>query len=35
VRWGVANNIVTAWIITIPASCLIAALAYTVVGVFG
>jgi PiT family inorganic phosphate transporter len=28
VRWGVAGNIVTAWIVTIPASALIAALAY-------
>ena len=28
VRWGVAREIVTAWIITIPASALIAALFY-------
>jgi PiT family inorganic phosphate transporter len=28
VRWGVAGNIVWAWIFTIPASALIAALAY-------
>ena len=28
VRWGVANNIVVAWIITIPASAGIAALFY-------
>jgi len=35
VRWAVANNIVMAWIITIPASGLIAALAYALVGVFG
>ncbi len=35
VRWAVANNIVMAWIITIPASSLIAALAYALVGVFG
>jgi PiT family inorganic phosphate transporter len=28
VRWGVAGNIVMAWIVTIPASALIAALAY-------
>jgi PiT family inorganic phosphate transporter len=28
VRWGVAGNIVTAWIVTIPASALTAALAY-------
>jgi len=31
VRWGVARNIVTAWILTIPASGLLAALAYLVV----
>jgi len=34
VRWNVANNIVIAWIITIPASGLIAAFAYAVVGLF-
>lgn len=28
VRWGVARNIVIAWIITIPASALIAAVSY-------
>ena len=28
VRWGVAGNIVMAWVITIPAAALIAALAY-------
>ena len=28
VRWGVAGNIITAWIITIPAAGLVAALAY-------
>ncbi|MEV8634423.1 inorganic phosphate transporter [Streptosporangium sp. NPDC051023] len=28
VRWGVAGNIVTAWILTIPAAALVAALAY-------
>ena len=33
VRWSVANNIVIAWIITIPASAFMAALAYAVVGV--
>jgi inorganic phosphate transporter, PiT family len=32
VRWRVANNIVVAWIITIPASAFIAALAYALVG---
>jgi PiT family inorganic phosphate transporter len=35
VRWSVANNIVVAWIITIPASAFIAALAYAMVGIFG
>src|SRR5712672_97297 len=34
VRWHVANNIVMAWIITIPASGLMAALAYACVGLF-
>jgi inorganic phosphate transporter, PiT family len=29
VRWGVAGNIVWAWVFTIPASALVAALAYT------
>ncbi len=28
VRWGIAGNIVIAWVITLPASALIAALAY-------
>jgi PiT family inorganic phosphate transporter len=35
VRWKVANNIVLAWIITIPASALIAAMAYWAAGLFG
>jgi inorganic phosphate transporter, PiT family len=30
VRWGVAGNIVTAWILTIPASAAVAAVAYAV-----
>jgi inorganic phosphate transporter, PiT family len=34
VRWSVANNIVVAWIVTIPASAFIAALAYAAVGLF-
>ena len=33
VRWGVAGNIVVAWVITIPASAAIAALTYAVVRV--
>jgi PiT family inorganic phosphate transporter len=35
VRWNVANGIILAWIITIPASGLIAAIAYACVGLFG
>jgi PiT family inorganic phosphate transporter len=31
VRWGVAGNIVTAWILTLPASALVAAAAYLLV----
>ncbi len=34
VRWSVANNIVVAWIITIPATAVIAALFYWLSGVF-
>ena len=34
VRWNVANNIVVAWIITIPASAFIAAVVYAAVGLF-
>jgi PiT family inorganic phosphate transporter len=34
VRWGVAGNIVIAWILTIPASALVAAIAYVVVSPF-
>jgi PiT family inorganic phosphate transporter len=30
VRWGVAGNIIWAWIFTIPASALVAAIAYWV-----
>lgn len=35
VRWGVAGNILIAWIITIPASGLIAAATYYLMGWFG
>ncbi len=35
VRWGVANNIVIAWVVTIPASAVIAASAYWLSGWFG
>jgi PiT family inorganic phosphate transporter len=34
VRWGVAGNIVIAWLVTIPASAAIAALAWWIGGVF-
>jgi inorganic phosphate transporter, PiT family len=34
VRWGVAGNIVVAWIVTIPAAGLVAALAYGLIHVF-
>jgi PiT family inorganic phosphate transporter len=34
VRWTVANNIVVAWVVTIPASGLIAGLVYLCVGLF-
>ena len=34
VRWAVAGNIVIAWIVTIPASAAIAALAWWIGGVF-
>jgi PiT family inorganic phosphate transporter len=34
VRWGVAGNIVTAWLLTLPASGLIAAGAYLLVSLF-
>jgi PiT family inorganic phosphate transporter len=30
VRWGVAGNIITAWILTIPAAAAVAALSYVV-----
>ncbi|HRH06276.1 MAG TPA: inorganic phosphate transporter, partial [Burkholderiaceae bacterium] len=30
VRWGVAANIVWAWVFTIPASAFVAAIAYSV-----
>ena len=34
VRWNVANGIIVAWILTIPASGLIGAIAYAIVGLF-
>jgi inorganic phosphate transporter, PiT family len=35
VRWGVAGNIVAAWIVTLPASAAIGALTYGITRVFG
>src|SRR5262245_10090149 len=35
VRWGVAGQIVWAWLLTIPAAFLIAALVYTILRLFG
>jgi PiT family inorganic phosphate transporter len=35
VRWGVAGNIVVAWVLTLPASAAVGALIYAVVHVFG
>src|SRR3954470_11765285 len=35
VRWSVANNIIIAWIVTIPASAMIGALFYALVGLLG
>jgi PiT family inorganic phosphate transporter len=35
VRWGVAGNIVVAWILTLPAAAAIGALTYGVTWVFG
>jgi hypothetical protein len=34
VRWGVAGNIVVAWILTLPASALAAGIAYVVISPF-
>ncbi|HVY59844.1 MAG TPA: inorganic phosphate transporter [Xanthobacteraceae bacterium] len=35
VRWNVANNIVVAWVLTIPAAALVGALFYEIAGVLG
>jgi inorganic phosphate transporter, PiT family len=35
VRWGVAGNIVAAWVLTLPAAALIGALTYGVTRIFG
>ena len=34
VRWGVAGNIVIAWILTIPASALVASISYVLISPF-
>src|SRR5687767_11824862 len=35
VRWGVAGNIVTAWVLTLPASATVGGLTYAIVAVLG
>ena len=35
VRWGVANNLLIAWILTIPVSMIIAALVYMAMSAMG
>jgi inorganic phosphate transporter, PiT family len=35
VRWGVAGNIVVAWILTIPAAAIIGAAVYGITRIFG
>jgi PiT family inorganic phosphate transporter len=34
VRWGVAGNVMTAWVITIPASATVAAVFYWIASAF-
>ena len=34
VRWGVAGNIVTAWVLTLPAAGIMAAVAYLLLDLF-
>jgi PiT family inorganic phosphate transporter len=34
VRWGLAGNIVTAWILTIPLSALVGSAAYLIISIF-
>jgi PiT family inorganic phosphate transporter len=34
VRWGVAQNVVLAWVITIPASAAVSGLCYLIVTLF-
>ena len=35
VRWGIAGNIVIAWVVTLPATAAISALTYFAVGLAG
>jgi PiT family inorganic phosphate transporter len=35
VRWGVAGNILVAWVLTLPASALVGALVYAITHLFG
>jgi len=35
VRWGVAGNIVVAWLLTLPAAATIGALTYGITAIFG
>ncbi|HEY6891124.1 MAG TPA: inorganic phosphate transporter, partial [Solirubrobacter sp.] len=35
VRWGVAGNIVVAWVLTLPASAAVGALTYGISSLFG
>jgi PiT family inorganic phosphate transporter len=35
VRWGVAGNIVTAWLLTLPAAAAIGGLTYGITRIFG
>ena len=35
VNWGIARNVMVAWVITIPASAAVAALFYLIVAQFG
>jgi PiT family inorganic phosphate transporter len=35
VRWGLAGNIVAAWVLTLPAAAAVGALTYGVVALFG
>ena len=35
IRWGIAGNILTAWLLTLPAAAAIGALAFGVTRIFG